>query len=140
MYTNLGNKWDSSQEKEGVEAVNKPKGNVWASVQDHVRNDPEVLEVFFRREGEPCSLVIWVKIMDIKCKAVVDSGAQVTVINKEYMRGKPCRPARLKGVAKDNSLMAEVVDEVEIEMGVSQRRIKFLWLIFLMNASLGWIQ
>ena len=103
MYTNLGNKWDSSQEKEGVRAANKPKGNVWASVQDHVRNDPEVLE-----EGEPCSLVIWVKIMGRKCKAVVDSGAQVTVINKdcfkEYMRGKPWRPARLKGVAEDNSL------------------------------------
>ena len=47
MYTNLGNKWDSSQEKEGVGAAKKPKGNVWASVQDHVRNDPEVLEVFF---------------------------------------------------------------------------------------------
>ena len=44
MYTNLGNKWDSSQDKEGVGAANK--GNVWASVQDHVRNDPEVLEVF----------------------------------------------------------------------------------------------
>ena len=43
-----------------------------------------------------------------KCKAVVDSGAQVTVINKdcfkEYMRGKPSRPARLKGVAEDKSL------------------------------------
>ena len=46
MYTKLGNKWDSSQEKEGVGAANKPKGNVWASVQDNVRNDPEVLEVF----------------------------------------------------------------------------------------------
>ena len=119
MYTNLGNKWDSSQDKEGVGAANK--GKVWASVQDHVRNDPEVLEVFFRGEGEPCSLVIWVKIMGRKCKAVVDSGAQVTVINKdcfkEYMRGKPSRPARLKGVAEDNSLMAEVVDDVEIEMG-----------------------
>ena len=56
------------------------------------------------------------------------------------MRGKPCRPARLKGVAEDNSLMAEVVDDVEIEMGVFQRRIDFFWLIFLMNASLGWIQ
>ena len=59
--------------------------------------------------------------MGRKCKAVVDSGAQVTVINrdcfKEYMRGKPSRPARLKGVAEDNSLMAEVVDDVEIEMG-----------------------
>ena len=59
--------------------------------------------------------------MGRKCKAVVDSGAQVTVINKdcfkEYMRGKPSRPARLKGVAKDNSLMAEAVDDVEIEMG-----------------------
>ena len=74
----------------------------------------------------------------------MDSGAQVTVINedcfKEYMRGKPSRPARLKGVAEDNSLMAEVVDDVEIEMGVFQRRIKLLWLIFLMNASLGWFQ
>ena len=82
--------------------------------------------------------------MGRKCKAVVDSGAQVTVINKdcfkEYMRGKPRRPARLKGVAEDNSPMAEVFDEVEIVMGVSQRRIEFLWLIFLMNASLGWIQ
>ena len=33
------------------------------------------------------------------------------------MRGKPSRPAQLKGVAEDNSLMAEVVDDVEIEMG-----------------------
>ena len=33
------------------------------------------------------------------------------------MRGKPCRSAQLKGVAEDNSLMAEVVDDVEIEMG-----------------------
>ena len=33
------------------------------------------------------------------------------------MRGKPSRPARLKGVAEDNLLMAEVVDDVEIEMG-----------------------
>ena len=59
--------------------------------------------------------------MGRKCKAVVDSGAQVTVINKdcfkEYMRGKPCRPARLKGAVEDNSLMTEVVDGVEIEMG-----------------------
>ena len=43
MYTNLGNKWNSLQEKEGVGAANKPKGNVWPLVQDHVRNDPEVL-------------------------------------------------------------------------------------------------
>ena len=59
--------------------------------------------------------------MGRKCKAVVDSGAQVTVINtdcyKAYMRGKPSRFARLKGVVEDNSLMAEVVDDVEIEMG-----------------------
>ena len=33
------------------------------------------------------------------------------------MRGKPIRPVRLKGVAEDYSLMAEVVDNVEIEMG-----------------------
>ena len=44
------------------------------SVQGHIRRDPEVLEVFFRGEGEPCSLVIWVKIMYRNCKAVVDSG------------------------------------------------------------------
>ena len=44
--------------------------------------------------------------MGRKCKAVVDSGTQVTVINedcfKEYMKGKPSRPARLNGVAEDN--------------------------------------
>ena len=92
-------------------------------------------------EGEPCSLVIWVKIMGRKCKAVVDSGAKLSVINKdcfkEYMRGKQSRLARLKGVAEDNLLMAEVVDDVEIEMGVFQRRIELLWLIFQLNASLG---
>ena len=51
----------------------------------------------------------------------MDSGAQVTVINKDWfkecMRGKQSRPARLKGVAEDNLIMAEVVDDVEIEMG-----------------------
>ena len=36
-YTNLGNKWDNSQEKEGLGAADKPNGNVWASVQDHVK-------------------------------------------------------------------------------------------------------
>ena len=76
-------------------------------------------------------LVIWVKILGRKCKAVVDSGAQVTVINKdcfkEYMRGKPSRPARLKGVAEDNSLMAEVVDDVENEMrGISKKNQVFV--------------
>ena len=84
-------KGGSSQGKKGVGEALKPKGNVWASVQDHVRNDPDVLEVIFRGEGEPCSLVIWVKIMGRKCESVVGSGAQVTVINKdcikEYMRG-----------------------------------------------------
>ena len=63
---------------------------------------------------------------DWKCKPVVDSGAQVTVINKdcfnEYMRGKQSRPSRLKGVAEDNSLMAEVVDDVEIEMGCISKK------------------
>ena len=57
------------------------------------------------------------------------------------MRGKPSRPARLKEAAEDNLLMAEVVDDVEIDMGGGgfQRRIEFLSLIFLMNASLGWM-
>ena len=44
--------------------------------------------------------------MGRKCKAVVDSGAQVTVINKkcfkECIKGKQSRPARLKSVAEDN--------------------------------------
>ena len=47
------------------------------------------------------------------------------------MRGKQSRPVRLKGVAEDNSLMAEVVDDVEIE--IFQRIIKIVWLIFLIN-------
>ena len=59
--------------------------------------------------------------MGRNCKAVVDSGAQITVKNKdcckEYMKGKQSRSARLKGVAEDNLLMAEVVDDMEIEMG-----------------------
>ena len=50
--------------------------------------------------------------MGRKCKAVVDIGVQLTVTNKycfkEYMRGKQSRPARLKGVAEDNSLIAQV--------------------------------
>ena len=81
--------------------------------------------------------------MGRKCKAVVDSGEQVTVINKDFLRsneGKHSRPVRLKGVAEDNSLMADVVDDVEFEMGVFQRRIEFLCLLFRMNASLDWIQ
>ena len=59
--------------------------------------------------------------MGRKCKAVVDSGEQITVLNKdcfkECMRRKQRRPIRLNGDAEDNLLMAEVVDDVEIEMG-----------------------
>ena len=41
----------------------------------------------FRGEGKPCPLDNWVNIMGMrKCKAVVDSGAQVTVINKECFK------------------------------------------------------
>ena len=79
--------------------------------------------------------------MGRKCKAVVDSGAQVTIINKdcfkEYMKGKPSRPARLKGVVEDNFLIAEVVEDVEIEIGDILKKNRVLSLIFLMNASLG---
>ena len=111
-------------------ASNKPRGDVRTLIQAHGRSDPDVLEVFLRGEGEPFSLVIWVKIIGRKCKAVVDSGALVTVIKKDCfkgcMRGKQSRPAQFKGVAEDNSLMAEVVDDVEIEI---------LWQIFLMNVS-----
>ena len=53
-YTKKRNQWDSSQEKEEykerVGASNKnnggPKEDVRASVPDHVRSVPEVLEVF----------------------------------------------------------------------------------------------
>ena len=121
-YTNKVNKGGSSQEKDeykkGVGASNKPKGDLRASIQGYVRSDPEVLEVFLEeRKTLHCHLG---KIMDRKCKAVVDSGAQVTVINKcfkECMRGES-RPARLKGVAEDNSLMVELVDDVETKMEV----------------------
>ena len=40
------------------------------------------------------------------------------------MKGKPSGPARLKDVAEDNSLMAEVVD-VEIEMGYFKEELSF---------------
>ena len=50
-YTKKGNKGDSSQEreeyKEGVGASNKPKGDVWALIQDHVRGNPEVFHSSF---------------------------------------------------------------------------------------------
>ena len=68
--------------------------------------------------------------MSRKCKAVVDSGAQVTVINKdcfkEYMRGKPSRPARLKGVAEDNSLMTKVVGAANKPKGMYGHRYKIM--------------
>ena len=54
--------------------------------------------------------------MGRKYKAVVESGAQVTEINKDCMVGKQSRQVILKGVAEDNSLMAGVVDDVEIEI------------------------
>ena len=39
---------------------------------------------------------------------------------------------------EDNSLIAEVVDDVEIEMWIIQRKIEFLWLIFLMYHWVGY--
>ena len=41
-------------------------------------------------------------------------------------KGGESRPARLKGVAEDNLLMEEVVDNEEIEKGLFQRRIFFV--------------
>ena len=43
----------------------------------------------------------------------------------------------MKSVAENNSLMAEVVDDVEIEMGGGgiSKKIEFLSLIFLMHVS-----
>ena len=46
--------------------------------------------------------------------------------------GKQSRPNRFKGVAEDNSLLANVVDDVEIEMGVQG-----VYLSFKANMPVG---
>ena len=54
--------------------------------------------------------------------------------------GKECTPAILKGVAEDNSLISEVVNDVEIEMGDILKNNRVFVAHILMNVSLGWMQ
>ena len=87
--------------------------------KEHI--EPHVMEVKFRERVAPCSLVIDVCMGGVPCEAVIDSGAQVTVINKEIfgkLKGAPKvnHKVTLRGATKA-AMEAWVVYDFEITVG-----------------------
>ena len=81
-----------------------------------------VQEIKFREDTSPCSLILEVQVGDRVCEAVIDSGAQVTVLSRgvfEKLKNKPKvgRRVRLKGPADDNIMMADVVEKFRLGIG-----------------------
>ena len=82
----------------------------------------QIQEIKFREEVSPCSLVLDVHVGGKVCEAVIDSGAQVTVLNRRVFEGLEKKPkvgrrVRLKGPADDNVMMADVIEEFRIGIG-----------------------
>ena len=94
--------------------------------KEHI--EPHVMEVKFRERVAPCSLVIDVCMGGVPCEAVIDSGAQVTVINKENfgkLKGAPevNHKVTLRGATKA-AMEAWVVYDFEITVGGIKKKNK----------------
>ena len=87
--------------------------------KEHI--EPHVMEVNFRERVAPCSLEIDVCMGGVPCEAVIESGEQVTVINKEIfdkLKGAPKvnHKVTLRGATK-SAMEVWVVYDFEITVG-----------------------
>ena len=92
-----------------------------------VTNVNEIREVTWKEKQTPCSLVIDIKVGGVGCEAVIDSGSQVTVVSRRLWdavgKGAVIDTVKLKGATQD-TMMADIVGNVEIEAGGVQRGTK----------------
>ena len=87
----------------------------------------EIREVTWKEKQTPCFLVIDIKVGGVGCEAVIDSGAQVTVVSRRQWdvvgKGAVIDTVKLKGPTQD-TMMADIVENVEIEAGGVRRGTK----------------
>lgn len=96
----------------------------------------ELREVKMRDDSSACSLIIPVKLHGLQVNAIVDTAAQVTVVNKDVwkqLEGTPpsCETVILKGAATDSHMEAKVVREVQVQIGNTKHK----WTLHVANIS-----
>ena len=82
----------------------------------------EMREVMVRTGSDRCTLVIDMTINNHYVEAVVDSGAQVSVLSRKFYDSLSCRPKpvesiRLKGASASGVMVGCRVDGVEVDLG-----------------------
>ena len=82
----------------------------------------EMREVMVRTGSDRCTLVIDMTINNHYVEAVVDSGAQVSVLSRKFYDCLSCRPKpvesiRLKGASASGVMVGCRVDGVEVDLG-----------------------
>ena len=82
----------------------------------------EMREVMVRTGSDRCTLVIDMTINNHYVEAVVDSGAQVSVLSRRFYDSLSCRPKpvesiRLKGASASGVMVGCRVDGVEVDLG-----------------------
>ena len=87
----------------------------------------EMREVMVRTGSDRCTLVIDMTINNHYVEAVVDSGAQVSVLSRKFYDSLSCRPKpvesiRLKGASAPGVMVGCRVDGVEVDLGDGPRR------------------
>ena len=81
-------------------------------------------EVMARTGSDRCTLVIYMTINNHYVEAVVDSGAQVSVLSRRFYDSLCCRPRpvesiRLKGASASGVMIGCRVDDVEVDLRYS---------------------
>ena len=82
----------------------------------------EMREVMVRTGSDRCTLVIDMTINNHYVEAVVDSGAQVSVLSRRFYNSLSCRPRpvdsiMLKGASASGVMVGCRVDGVEVDLG-----------------------
>ena len=82
----------------------------------------EMREVMVRTGSDRCTLAIDMTINNHYVEAVVDSGAQVSVLSRKFYDSLSCRPKpvesiRLKGASASGVMVGCRVDGVEVDLG-----------------------
>ena len=95
-----------------------------------------IREVHMGTKREGWNLVIPAKILGRECNAIIDTAAQVTVINRDFFQTLENRPSvvetvNLKGASDSNLMLANYVKEVPLQIGTS----KYKWNVFVADIS-----